>query len=107
MDAQIWIDYEEDLRRVLDTGAELESILTSIRAEGYEPNLHSQEIDGTRVWACPIRKGIFSTVQRNNETGLMGQEGSPSPELAALEGLRRARNIDQPKRPRENPPRNT
>ena len=105
MDEKIWVDYEEDLRRVLDTSAQVDGILASIRAEGYEPNLSSQEIDGIRVWACPIRKGIFSSAQVENQTGVMGQEGSPSPELAALEGLRRARNIDQPKRPRENPPR--
>ncbi len=104
---QIWIDYEEDLRRVLNTDAQVDGILASIRAEGYEPNLHSQEIDDVRVWACPIQKGIFSTVQRNHQTGMTGQEGSPSSELAALEGLRRARNIDRPKRPRENPPRKT
>ena len=104
MDEKIWSDYEEDLRRVLGTDAELDGILALIRAEEYEPNLYSQEIEGTRVWACPVRKGIFQTVQRDNETGLMGQEGMPTPELAALEGLRRARNIDPPTRPRESPP---
>ena len=100
---QIWIAYEEDLRRVLNVpaNADVDDVLALIREERWEPNLCSREVEGVTLWACPIQKGIFSTVQGNPETGMMGQEGLFSPILASLEGLRRARNVEQPQRPRQ------
>ncbi len=86
-------DYAGELRKLLDVSDAVttDAILDLIKKEGWEPHLFSEEVEGCTLWACPIRKGIFQTVERNEATGQTGQAGSPTPEIAALEGLRKAR----------------
>ena len=90
-------EYARKLRELLGlTGSETEDdILSMIRAEGWEPNLISNEVDGKRLWACPVTRGIFGSVQVDEATGRTGHVGSLSPEIALLEGLRRTRFIPQ------------
>lgn len=85
--------YEKDLRRVLAVpdDATADDILELIRQEGWQPNLVSTKIEGEQVWACPVSKGIFTTVEFDPNTGMKGHAGSPSREVAALEGLRKAK----------------
>lgn len=86
-------DYARELRKLVDVSDAVtaDAILDLIKKEGWEPNLYSKEVDGDTLWACPIRQGIFQTVELNEATGQMGQAGSPTGEIAALEGLRNAR----------------
>ena len=62
--------YEKDLRRVLTVpdDATADDILELIRQEGWQPNLVSTEIEGEQVWACPVSKGIFTTVEFDPNT---------------------------------------
>ena len=86
-------DYTEKLRNLLGVSNDLAAtaILELIKAEGWEPDLYSEQVDGDTLWACPIARGIFRTVQRDGVTGRMGQAGSPTRTIAALKGLARAR----------------
>lgn len=85
--------YEKHLRNALDVpdDATVEDILGMIRKEGWEPRLIPAELEGQEVWAWPVAQGIFATVEVDPETGKRGQAGSLSPEIAALEGLRKAK----------------
>jgi len=90
-------EIDEKFRRLLkvDNDATLEDILYMIVEAGWEPQLFRQEFDGELVWACPIRKGPFRTIQRDEETGEMAHVSFLTPVIAALDGLRRAREIDR------------
>ncbi len=85
--------YENQIRTALAVAldATVEDILNLIRDEGWTPKLISTEIDEKTVWACPVSKGIFTTVEVDPKTGMKGHAGRLSPEIAALEGLRKAR----------------
>ena len=86
-------DYARELRKLLGVSDAVttDAILDLIKKEGWEPHLFSEEVEGHTLWACPIRKGIFRTLDRDEATGQTGQAGSPTAEIAALEGFRKAR----------------
>ncbi len=86
-------DYARELRKLVGIAdaIETDAILDLIKKEGWEPNLICGEVDGREVWGCPMRNEIGPTIERNDTTGQMGQEQSPTPEIAALQGLRKAR----------------
>lgn len=86
-------DHALKLRKLLKVPDHIttDAILDLIKKEGWEPLLVSGEVEGRTLWACPIRKEIFQTVEFDEATQQMGQAGSPTPEIAALEGLRKAR----------------
>ena len=86
-------EIDGQLRQLLGVTGEatLQDILQMIVDEGWEPHLLRQDFDGVPLWACPIRKGIFRTMQRDEETGQIGHDGYPTPTIAALNGLRLAR----------------
>lgn len=92
-------DREAALRKELGIPAEsdIDFILTQIRQTGWAPRLGHKEVEGQTLWACPISRGIFQTVDREEPskekpTGQFGQRGCPTREIAALEGLKKARS---------------
>lgn len=89
-------EVEQELRKMLDVpqDAGVDEILDMIRGEGWTPTLFSEVVEGQELWACPVQCGIFGTVQLDPVTGRMGQAGRPTPAIAALEGLKRARGVD-------------
>ena len=72
----------------------VEDVLKLILEAGWKPHPICEEHDGNQLYACPVSSGIFRTVQ-SDEHGRLGQESSPTPILAVLEGLRRARTWER------------
>ena len=87
--------YAGGLRKLLDVSDVIttDDILDLIKTEGWEPHPFSEEVEDRTLWACPVTRGIFGTIERNDATGQMGYVGSPTEEIATLEGLRKARLI--------------
>ena len=73
--------------------ATVEDVLRMILDAGCIPFPMQDSVRGEQLYACPISKGIFRTVQFDEEQGRIGQAGSKTPILAALDGLRRARDM--------------
>lgn len=88
-------DDETKLRHELSVpaNATLDDILQLIIDAGCEPHLFRGDFDGITLWACPVCVGIFGSVQRDESTGEMSHVGYINPTLAALNGLRTAREI--------------
>lgn len=86
---------EQRLRKELGIpeDATVEDVLRMILDSGCIPFPMQDTVRGEQLYACPVSKGIFRTVQFDEEQGRTGQAGSKTPILAALDGLRRARDM--------------
>jgi hypothetical protein len=85
---------EATLRKQLGVSetATVNDIVKLIVDTGCVPRPMSTTLSGERLYACPVSRGIFTTVQAD-EYGRVGQAGSPTPMLAVLEALQRAREM--------------
>ena len=88
-------DHEQSLRKelVIPEHATVEDVLKMIMDTGCMPFPIQETVHGEQLYACPVSKRIFRTVQFDEEQGRTGQAGSKTPMLAVLDGLRRARHM--------------
>ena len=86
---------EQNLRKELaiPEHATVEDVLKMIIDTGCMPFPMQKTVRGEKLYSCPVSRGIFRTVQFDEEQGRMGQAGSNTPMLAVLNGLRRARHM--------------
>ena len=91
-------DAERDkrLRQVLSVppNAAALDILKLVVAEDWTPHPFRDEVDGQTLFFCPVSQGIWISVEREDATGRIAQKGWATPELATLEALRKAQQVD-------------
>lgn len=87
---------DRKLRELLGVSADATAadILKLVLDTGWTPDAQQAVVDGETAYVCPVHKGIFISVEHHESTGQLAQTGWPTPEIASLEALRKARGLD-------------